>query len=70
MLIILLQWSVTQHERLYAVSGNHAYDGEEAKEAEEIDVNKVSATLYSRLADANHEIDVSPLRTTAFASIT
>lgn len=36
------QWSVTTHDRLYAASGNHLYDGEEVVE-EEIDFNNVGS---------------------------
>ncbi|RQM07230.1 hypothetical protein DH86_00000932 [Scytalidium sp. 3C] len=37
-IVMRTNWSVTTHDRLYAASGNHLYDGEEVVE-EEIDFN-------------------------------
>ena len=34
-------WAITTHDRLFAASGNHLYEGEEAVE-EVVDVNNVS----------------------------
>jgi hypothetical protein len=38
------QWAITTHDRLFAASGNHLYEGEVAEE-EEIDINNVGCLL-------------------------
>jgi hypothetical protein len=35
-----MQWSITTHDRLFAPSGNHLYEDEEAED-EEVDIHNV-----------------------------
>ena len=46
LLTIILKWAITTHDRLFAASGNHLYEGEEVQE-EEVDVNNVSYSLVA-----------------------
>jgi hypothetical protein len=41
------KWTITTDDRLFVPSGNHLYDGEEAKE-EEIDIDKVGFFILAR----------------------
>jgi hypothetical protein len=41
LVLITVQWAITTHDRLFAASGNHLYEGEEV-ESEEVDINDVS----------------------------
>lgn len=62
------KWTITTDDRLFVPSGNHLYDGEEAKE-EEIDIDKVGFSFSHVLHYpffAYIVVDISPLRAPMF----
>ncbi len=50
----LYQWSITTHDRLYAASGNHLYEGEEPED-EEVNLNNVSLNFTPHLFQSTEQ---------------